>query len=192
MFWIKAILRRKYLTTERHDANHAALELTNNDLTSAMETVASVCHENQLLAQRQLALSACINHINEAPVCTAPPVQATIPDEISALTDMLGRFAALSTATMITSPSTTSTARHCVLGSAIATATAIAILPPAGADCFMAAIAGSVAAITHWTRKCDPLTQAKKTKYRDANFGNRMDGSTKFLDWRGPCQNEFS
>jgi len=25
MFWIKAILRRKYLTKESHDANHAAI-----------------------------------------------------------------------------------------------------------------------------------------------------------------------
>eukprot|EP00532_Pseudo-nitzschia_australis_P017725 CAMPEP_0168311492 /NCGR_PEP_ID=MMETSP0142_2-20121227/67395_1 /TAXON_ID=44445 /ORGANISM="Pseudo-nitzschia australis, Strain 10249 10 AB" /LENGTH=457 /DNA_ID=CAMNT_0008264399 /DNA_START=671 /DNA_END=2046 /DNA_ORIENTATION=- len=111
MFWIKAILRRKYLTTERHDANHAALERTNNDLTSAMETVASVRQENQLLAQRQLALSAESTTSMRPLSALPPPVQATIPDEISALTDMLGRFAALSTATMITSPSTTSTAR---------------------------------------------------------------------------------
>jgi len=72
MFWIKAILRRKYLTIP-HDANHAALARTNNDLTSTMETVASVHHENQLLAQRQVVLLARIDHINEAPACAASP-----------------------------------------------------------------------------------------------------------------------
>mmetsp|Transcript_8583 Transcript_8583/g.18729 ORF Transcript_8583/g.18729 Transcript_8583/m.18729 type:complete len:100 (+) Transcript_8583:301-600(+) len=74
-----------------------------------METVASVCHESQLLAQQQHALLACIDHLHEARdanVCPAPPVQDTIPDNISALTDILGRFAALTTAT---SPTTSST-----------------------------------------------------------------------------------
>jgi len=46
MFWIKAILQRKYLTTDSHDANHAAIERNSNDLASAMETVSSVCHKN--------------------------------------------------------------------------------------------------------------------------------------------------
>mmetsp|Transcript_8618 Transcript_8618/g.18781 ORF Transcript_8618/g.18781 Transcript_8618/m.18781 type:complete len:187 (-) Transcript_8618:407-967(-) len=46
MFWIKAILRRKYLGTDTHAANHAALEQNSNDLASAMETVASIRHKN--------------------------------------------------------------------------------------------------------------------------------------------------
>jgi len=109
MFWIKAILWRKYLGMDTHAANHAALERNNNDLASAMETVASIRHKNQLLAQQQHALSAHINHLHEASkanVCPAPPVHDTIPDNIIALTDILGRFAALTTAT---SPTTSST-----------------------------------------------------------------------------------
>jgi len=52
MFWIKAILRRKYLTSLPLGANHVALARTNNDLASTMETVASVRHKNQVLPQR--------------------------------------------------------------------------------------------------------------------------------------------
>ena len=110
MFWIKAILRHKYLTSLPLGANHAALARTNNDLASTMETVASVRHENQVLAQQQVALAAQVAHMNETPVYTAPPVQPAIPDEISTLTDLLGRFAALSTATTTMSPLTSSNA----------------------------------------------------------------------------------
>jgi len=57
MFWIKAILRCKYLTVDKRAAHHAAIE-RNNDLASAMETVEYVRHHNQLLAQQQHALLA--------------------------------------------------------------------------------------------------------------------------------------
>mmetsp|Transcript_3716 Transcript_3716/g.7613 ORF Transcript_3716/g.7613 Transcript_3716/m.7613 type:complete len:127 (-) Transcript_3716:109-489(-) len=92
MFWIKAILCCKYLTVDKCAAHHAAVK-RENDLASAMETVASVRHQNQLLAQKQHALSARINNLHEernANACTTSPVQDTIPDNISTLTDILG------------------------------------------------------------------------------------------------------
>eukprot|EP00532_Pseudo-nitzschia_australis_P006503 CAMPEP_0168172840 /NCGR_PEP_ID=MMETSP0139_2-20121125/5508_1 /TAXON_ID=44445 /ORGANISM="Pseudo-nitzschia australis, Strain 10249 10 AB" /LENGTH=123 /DNA_ID=CAMNT_0008090597 /DNA_START=737 /DNA_END=1107 /DNA_ORIENTATION=- len=99
-----------------------------------------------MLAQQQLALSAQIDHLNEARkplVCPAPPVQDTIPDDVSALTEILGRFAALSTATTTTSPTTSSTARFNPSLLADTTTT----LSVGATESFMAAIAGSAAAI---------------------------------------------
>jgi len=57
MFWIKAILCCKYLTVDTR-AVHQASIARDNDLASAMETVETVCHHNQVLAQQQHALSA--------------------------------------------------------------------------------------------------------------------------------------
>mmetsp|Transcript_8584 Transcript_8584/g.18732 ORF Transcript_8584/g.18732 Transcript_8584/m.18732 type:complete len:151 (+) Transcript_8584:301-753(+) len=145
-----------------------------------METVASVCHESQLLAQQQHALLACIDHLHEARdanVCPAPPVQDTIPDNISALTDILGRFAALSMAATATSPTTSSTLQS---------------TPPSTCQCnhnptsqgrFYGSYCWKCGCnCTHWTRKCNFLTPAERAKYQGADFDNRMDGSTKFLD----------
>jgi len=73
MFWIKAILRRKYLTTERHDANHAALARTNNDLASAMETVASAMKISSWLRDRLLSLLESTTSMRPRP---APPRQS--------------------------------------------------------------------------------------------------------------------
>jgi len=64
MFWIKAILCCKYLTVDKCAAHHAAIK-RENDLASAMETVASVRHQNQFLAQQQHALLACIDNFRE-------------------------------------------------------------------------------------------------------------------------------
>ena len=45
---------------------------------------------------------------------------------------------------------------------------------------------------THWTRKCFMLSANDRKKYKDADFTNRMGGSTKFLDRQGKYQSEFA
>ena len=184
MFWIKAILRHKYLASRPRGAHHVSLERTNNDLASTMETVASVHHDNQVLAQQQVTLAAQVARLSETP----PTAQPTIPDDISALTDLLGRVAALGTATPTTSPTTSTSARS-------SRNRPPRTRPPRnegsgpyyGSYCWKCGCN-----CTHWTRRCGLLNQSEKAKYRDANFDNRMDGSTKFLDRRGRYKNEFS
>ena len=44
---------------------------------------------------------------------------------------------------------------------------------------------------THWTRKCLELSAADRLKCKDADFDNRMGGSTKFLDRRGKYQTDY-
>eukprot|EP00532_Pseudo-nitzschia_australis_P014420 CAMPEP_0168283142 /NCGR_PEP_ID=MMETSP0141_2-20121125/22777_1 /TAXON_ID=44445 /ORGANISM="Pseudo-nitzschia australis, Strain 10249 10 AB" /LENGTH=78 /DNA_ID=CAMNT_0008226983 /DNA_START=668 /DNA_END=904 /DNA_ORIENTATION=+ len=51
-------------TVDKCAAHHAAVK-RENDLASAMETVASVRHQNQFLAQQQHALLACIDNFRE-------------------------------------------------------------------------------------------------------------------------------
>ena len=45
---------------------------------------------------------------------------------------------------------------------------------------------------THWTKRCLELSANDKQKYRDADFDNRMGGSTKFLDRKGKYQSDFN
>mmetsp|Transcript_1801 Transcript_1801/g.3373 ORF Transcript_1801/g.3373 Transcript_1801/m.3373 type:complete len:163 (+) Transcript_1801:2-490(+) len=158
-----------------------------------MDTVAFVRHKNQLLAQQQHALSAHINHLHEASkanVCPAPPVHDTIPDNIIALTDILGRFAALTTAT---SPTTSSTLRSTPSSTCRRNRDPTKFLANGGQGKIYSSYCWKYGCnCTHWTRKCTHLTPAKKTKYRDSTFDNRMEGSTNFLDRRGRYQNNFS
>jgi len=191
MFWIKAILCRKYLRLDKRAAHQASIEC-NNDLSSAMKTMEIVRHHNQLLAQQQHALSAQIDSIcEEHNACAAPPVHDTTSDDISALTDIIGRFAAMSTVTSQTASSTISSAT-----------------PPrnhrrnrgpkqfkdanGGKDNLFSSYCWKCSCnCTHWTCKCPHVTPAKCAKYRGADFDKRVDGSTKFLKRRGHYQNKF-
>ena len=44
---------------------------------------------------------------------------------------------------------------------------------------------------THWTKRCLELSANDRKKYRDADFDNRMGGSTKFLERQGKYQADY-
>mmetsp|Transcript_5070 Transcript_5070/g.11284 ORF Transcript_5070/g.11284 Transcript_5070/m.11284 type:complete len:179 (-) Transcript_5070:42-578(-) len=124
------------------------------------------------------------------PMSVLHPRPGQIPDNISALTDILGQFAALSTAT---SPTTSSTLRSTPSSTCRRNRDPTKFLANGGQGKIYSSYCWKYGCnCTHWTRKCDHLTQAEKTKYCDANFDNCMEASTKFLDWCGCYKKEFS
>ena len=44
---------------------------------------------------------------------------------------------------------------------------------------------------THWTKRCLELSGNDRKKYRDADFDNRMGGSTKYLERQGKYQKDY-